>query len=397
MYNTKFILIGNKEIYPGYLDREHREILKKQFKEKKQFMWCGCRSDQKLFYRISEDFKIYPEHNNYEHKKFCCRYKTSSGEQERQTAYVIDEESGQVVTYLTFNPKKFELNEETEKELVNAESSDNDDADVNEEILIEKDEGVVNKVEKKEPQLTLPSLIRSINVDTFTEKILNNRSIDSRELFSKYVFHRMKSIKVSKMKKTIGDLSLEADGVRFIYAPFARVLQKTDKGLTRCYIQNWGPDGEIYSNLIYPDTLKKVVKEFVKAYGMEPNEDTMLAGFQYKKKSRSGSAYKVLGRVHLFQASKVGIYCRNLNEKETFDFIYGFCNKNKEVKFWIPPEEDSIGGMLQVENKEKKYLFLFKGKKSECISYDTNMYEPIVIGLDDPLTEERLCNIIEKE
>ena len=395
MYNTKFILIGNKEIYPGYLDREHREILKNQFKDKNQFMWCGCRSDQKLFYRISEDFKIYPEHNNYEHKKNCCRYKTLSGEPERQTAYVIDEESGQVVTYLSFNPKKFELNEEIEKDQVNPESSDNGDSYESEEILIEKDTGAVNNVQKKEPKLKLPSLIRSLNVDTFTEKILNNRSIESRELFSKYVFHRMKSIKVSKMKKTIGDLSLNADGVRFIYAPFARVFQKNDKGLTRCYIQSWGPDGEIYNNLIYSDTLKKTVKEFVKTYGIEPNQDTMLAGFQYRKKSRSGSAYKVLGRVHLFQASKVGIYCRNLIEKDTFDFIYDFCNKNKEMKFWIPPEDDSIGGILQVANKEKRFLLLFKRKKSECISYDTSIYDPIVIGMDDPLTEERLYSIIE--
>lgn len=396
MYNTKFVLNSNKDVYPGYLDREHREIIKKQFNDKKEFMWCGCRSDQKLFYRISEDLKIYPEHNNYEHKKSCCRYKTSSGEQERQTAYVIDEESGQVLTYLTFNPKKFELNEETEKDQATSESSNEDDLEVNEEVVIEKDEGIANKVEEKEPKLTLPLLIRSINVDTFTEKILNNKSINSRELFSKYVFHRMKNIKVSKMKKNIGDLSLEADGVRFLYAPFARIVKKTEKGLTKCYIQNWGPDGEVYSNLIYPDTLKKVVKDFVKAYGIEPNEDTMLAGFQYKKKSRNGSSYRVLGRVHLFQTSKVGIYCRNLNEKEAFDSLYDFCEKNKDVKFWIPPEDDSIGGILQVENKKKKFLLLFKGKKSEFLSYDTSMYDPIVIGLDTPLTEEILCNIIEK-
>ncbi|WP_318064987.1 hypothetical protein [Clostridium boliviensis] len=40
------------------------------------------------------------------------------------------------------------------------------------------------------------------------------------------------------MKKNIGDLSLEADGVRFLYAPFARIAKKTEKGLTKCYIQN---------------------------------------------------------------------------------------------------------------------------------------------------------------
>lgn len=173
MYNTKFVLIGNKDVYPGYLDREHREIIKKQFNDKKEFMWCGCRSDQKLFYRISEDLKIYPEHNNYEHKKSCCRYKTSSGEQERQTAYVIDEESGQVLTYLTFNPKKFELNEETEKDQATSESLNDDDSEVSEEVVIEKDEGIANKVEEKEPKLTLPLLIQSINVERLKKGLLS--------------------------------------------------------------------------------------------------------------------------------------------------------------------------------------------------------------------------------
>lgn len=394
MYNTKFILVDSKEIYPGYLDMERREALKEQYKNKKEFMWCGCRSDLKLFYKISEDLRIYPEHNNYEHGCHCSRYRTASGEQVRRTAYVVDEENGQVTTFLTFNPKNFNLNDSTEKDQDNP-SLDDDVEESESELVLEKDEVLTSKEEKKEPQLSLGSLIRSINVDTFTEKVLNNRKIESKELFSRYVYHRMKQVRVSRMKKMLGDLSLEADGVRFVYLSLAGIIEKQDKGLTRCYIQNYGLDGKVFNNFIFPDTVRKAIKEFVKTYKMEPNKDTMMAGFQYYKKTKSKTAYKVMGRVHLFQVSNLGVYCRSLIEKEAFDSIHKICSENDDLKFWISPEDDSNGGIIQVKNKRKKILLIFRSKKNEYISYDSSIYEPLVIGTNEPFTEEGLQSIIE--
>lgn len=394
MYNTKFILINNQEIYPGYLDKEHREAIKEQFNNKSEFMWCGCRSDMKLYYRISEDLKIYPEHKNYEHDRCCCRYKTALGETERHTAYVINDEDGQVTTYLTFNPKDFDLSNDLEKEQNNPSILDEESAE--NEAVLEKDEDVpLNKEERKEPKLSLPALIRSINVDTFTEKILNNRKIDSRENFSKYVYYRMKKVKVSRMKKSIGELTLETDGVRFIYAPYAGIIRKDDKGLTKCYLQNIGSDGKIFNNFIFPDLLEKAIKEFVKMYGMEPNENTIISGFQYYKKTRSKVQYKILGRVHLFQTSSIGIYCKNLLEKETYDTLYKIIDQDKNLKFWIPPDDDSIGGIIQIENKKKNILLLFRSKKQERISFDSSIYEPLVVGINEPIIKENLYELIE--
>ena len=61
-------------------------------------MHCGCKSatTEKLFYRISEDLKIYPEHKNYVHDIYCCRYKDEMGDVSRQTAYVINDDDGEV-------------------------------------------------------------------------------------------------------------------------------------------------------------------------------------------------------------------------------------------------------------------------------------------------------------
>lgn len=67
MYNTKFLLENGVEIYPGYLSPERRKKLKERFADTKHFMRCGCRPDANLYYRISENLRIYPEHNNYKH------------------------------------------------------------------------------------------------------------------------------------------------------------------------------------------------------------------------------------------------------------------------------------------------------------------------------------------
>ena len=312
MYNSKFILENGKEIYPGYLDKEQRQALREQIGDKREVMRCGCKPNDKLFYRISEDLKIYPEHNNYKHDLYCSRYKTDTGVAERQTAYLINEEDGAVTAYVTFNPKNFDISSTEEVDQDNPPPEDDMEEDSQDEAIIEKEENSIKKEEKKEPKLSLPSLVRSINVDAFSEKVINNKKIDSKENFSKFVYYRMKKVKISKMKKPIGDLSLEKDGVRFIYVPFAGAIKKTERGLTKCYIQTKGSEEKIYNNLIFPETLEKAIKEFTKVYGIEPDDNTMIAGFQYYKKSRSKSMYRVLGRIHLFQISDLGIYCRGL-------------------------------------------------------------------------------------
>lgn len=394
MYNTKLMLVDGREIYPGYLDKEKRAEIRNKFSNKREYMWCGCRNDKKLFYRISEDLKLYPEHNNYVHDRYCSRFKTETGAEERKTGYVLNEDDGEVTAYLTFNPKTLSLNEEIEKEEDNPELGETEEETDEIEVVIEKDEGTTKKEEKKDPKLSFASLVRSINVDTFTEKILNNRVIETRETFSKMVYFRMKKVRPSKMKKAIGDLTLEKDGVKFMYAPFAGAFQKEERGLKKCYMCNYGSDGKIYNNFVFPDTMEKAIKEFVKMYGIEPNEDTMIAGLQYIKKSRKRFEYKVLGRIHLFQISNLGIYCRSLVEKDTFDTLCEITKKNKNIIFWVPPDDESVGCIISIKNKNKKILLLFRTKKNERITYNESLYVPLVAGEDEPITEQIINNII---
>lgn len=83
--------------------------------------------------------------------------------------------------------------------------------------------------EKKEPKLGMPELIRSLNVDTFTDAVMHNIKSESRDSFSKSVYKRMRHVRIAKMKKPIGELSLETDGVRFIYLKYADTYEQTEK------------------------------------------------------------------------------------------------------------------------------------------------------------------------
>jgi len=393
MYNTKFILSGGQDIYPGYLDKDKRKELKDSHGDKREYMRCGCKAKDNLFYRISEDLKIYPEHNSYIHEKSCCRFKNETGKSERQTAYVIDEEDGEVTAFLTFDPKSFSMSEVIQKDQDNDVPDELTDENI-EELTIEKDKSQTQQAEKKEPKLSLNDLIRSINVDAFSEKILNNKVIDSKETFSKFVYHRMKKVKISKMKKSLGELNLEKDGVRFFYLPVAEIIQDTENDITKCYIKTYGPDGKVYSNFIFPKTLEKVLKEFSKSYGFEPDENTMVAGFQYLKKGKGKTNYRILGRVHLFQTSDIGIYSRNKVEQDVFTDLYAITKENPEIQFWIPPDDESIGAIIEVKEFDKKLLVLFHSKKDERIIYDASIYTPFVIDENTSITKDIIYSLI---
>ncbi len=393
MYNTKYILSNGKEIYPGYLDKVKKQSIRERYKDERGFMRCGCRPEAELFYRISEDLRIYPEHNNYQHDMFCCRFKNKLGETERHTAYVINDENGEVVAFTSFDPLTFSQDGDVKKEqdnLVPEEGNDNI-----EEITVGKDEDKLKISEKKEPKLSVAGLIRSINVDSFTEKILNNQEIESKEKFSVYVYYRMKKVRLDRTKKNIGELSLEKNGCRFVYLPFVGFLLKKENGFERCYLQTRAPDGEVYNNYLFPDIMKKAVKEFIKTYGIEPNEYTMVAGFQYLKRNKGGRNYKVMGRVHLFQVSDLGIYCRSMIEVETFNCLQKISKNNKDIRYWIPPEDESIGAIIEIIGRKKKILILFRNKKDECITYDRTMYEPLVVDSNTVITETYLYELVD--
>ena len=384
-----------KEIYPAYMDSEYRKKLRDHYSDARGYMYCGCREDQRLYYRISEDLKVYPERNGQEHSQFCQRYRSEDERKARTSAYVVSEKDGEVTAYLAFNPKNMVSDEATDGSGSVPEEVPPEGEEIEEELIVEG-EKLERQKEEKEPKLGFKDLVRSINVDTYTDLALNNRKISDREKFNKAVYFRMKKIRPARSKKAIGELTIEKDGVRFMYTQLQSITAMGDNSMKKYYVHTVGADGKVFKNLIFEKQITKAGKEYVKMYGEDPGEKTMMAAFQYLKKSRAGNVYRVLGRVHFFQVSDCGIYCRNEVEKEVFNEVEMLLKENPDIKMWFPADDPTVGAIINVKGKKKKILLIFKTNKNQVLQINQELFKPIIVGAESGFSKAALVKIIEE-
>lgn len=199
------------------------------------------------------------------------------------------------------------------------------------------------------------------------------------------------------MKKAIGELTLEADGVRFIYLNYADTYEETEHGYTKSYIDTIGTDGKIYRNLVHPDALRKAVKAYVKAYGIEPDKNTMIAGFQYAKKSRAGYTYRIIGRLHIFQVSNGGVYSRTLAELATYNRLERIAKANPDIWYVIPPEDSNVAAVISVEGMKKSMILAFRSKAEQIFAYDVEQYVLGVVDNPDMITAENIRDALKEK
>lgn len=342
-----------KEIYPTYLTVEEKRELRTEIGEKKEVMWCGCRQDKKLFYRISQDLRFYPEHQGYEHDVNCLRYDKDAAR--KRSGYVQDE-SGITTVFMKFNPKNFSVpaakEEEKEADIqitVTAEGN-SEEAELSKEKEPEKEDAV-----QKDPFLSLGALVRNINIDTYNERIALGKSALSADYFLSAISGKLNRVRVHGMDKTLRQLSLEDDGFRFFYFPYKGSFGKERDGRISYNIQLGGKEGKVYSQFIYEHTLKKAEKEYIKTYGSEPDgENVMAAGFLYQRWNRfKTSTYKVVGRLHLFQVSQNGIYCKDTQEIEMYDTLLSFVRNRGHGRFrlFLSSEDGPEIGEMEIEGR----------------------------------------------
>lgn len=386
MHNLKFLISTGEDLFPQYITEADRKQLKERIKNNEITIKCGCKPSANFFYGISEDLKIYPLHKNYVHDIQCCRYKNVSDNQIRNSAYQVDDQTGTVMVYTKFDPRVFTADKEPAKKEKKTDETD----DEQEKVFIEKSDSEKEAVEK-EPKFSLEDLVRAINVATFSDNVFKKTILDSHTKFSKCVYHQMKTIYLDRLRKSIGELSLEEDGVRFIYQKYSRYINENINGAVKSHIITTLNDKE-YNNYIFPNTAKKCLTKYNTCYGEEPGENTYIAGFQYLKSSQTGTSYRVLGRVHLFLVSEGGIFCRNKIEFDTYNILERF-QRDGKIKFYIPPEDQDIGAVVEIPGRNKKLLILFNLDKPETVRYDANEYEPVLVSVTSPLNILYYLNI----
>lgn len=412
LFNAKFTLSNGTELHPNYMNSEQRKKLKLQIGDRSQVMWCSCRTDTKLYYRISEDLRFYPEHNGYEHSISCIRF--HSKDNKRRSAIIRSDEETATI-YLQFNPKNFtipstktEAEDEEEREEYGAGAEDGAEESteispltsdpLDESEVLHVDKLKVDTSEYKEPKFNLASFIRCINHDTFTERTINSKPILSKDYFTSALFGRLKDIRISGMSKSIRNLSLEDDGVRFIYAPFVECEIKNSGSNKSHHIIIKGNDNNTYSLFTFESIFEKAKQRFNKQYGIEPNENTMIGGFQYYPLSKnSNNHYKVIGRMHLFQVSDHGLFCNSVYEQNAYNTIINYIKSHstEKLRFYIPAEDESNNGILEVPGSKKKGLIIFPSPKGgKEISVDRILYEPLLLNPNLDLTEDILSRFV---
>lgn len=339
---TRMIMNDGTFVWPQYCDDNERTAIKNRLENQHIRMFCGCRKDMTLEYKISADLRFIPLHLGYSHATWCDRCDVSS----RNLAYSADE-CGNVRARLSFDYRSYSHSqsldsEQTEK---NNEPERNAITDDQENIPSETADQIKHAKGDKLAALNLNDFICTLNRDTYMSRIKENRYVYlSRSYYYNAVLGRMRRIRFNRAFKTISEMDINTDGVSFFYFPLRKV---SDKGLIVSY-----KDKE-YSFFIFDDVLEHAAKKFCSSYGVSVEEslstgtEIIAAGFRYKRRNKNGTEYKVVGRLVLFMSNKYGLYASDIQELHLLDAIMDYC-KTAGALFLFPdnPNAAYIGTIL---------------------------------------------------
>ena len=201
-------------IYPGYMTKEQRAMLRETLNGNKKMLRCSCRDDAFLYYYVSSDLRFVPAEQFYEHKEGCVR-----GIQNRGT-FVVDD-AGQVRVQLKFDPLVFTTpkitSRNTDEDPLNAVVSENSDADEEE---FRKRGTAAKKKSAVERPLALEQFIQKLTYDAFNDRMLSGKAVLSTDYFNTHLYSRCKFVSVGGMKKSIRELSLKEDKAAFLFGRF---------------------------------------------------------------------------------------------------------------------------------------------------------------------------------
>ena len=342
MNNREMVMLDGTIISPVYMDSVERQKLRATYAGKREFMWCACRRDIKLYYRVSADNRIYPEHNDYTHMPGCVY-----GITRKESAFIPDDE-GRTMVFLSFKPSDFSVP-------VNAEDIE-DGTPLPERPKKEKEDDAT---------LRLGPFVRQMCIDTFNSRMRDGKSIISREYFPSALFSRLANVSVSGLRKPLKECRLETDGFQFFYTQFYRLnIREGADGRKSCSLVLKGPEGKEYLWFIFEKTLETAMKRFTGRYGLDLNEctdrnDVMIAGFRYlRKKKDGGSEYKVVGRLYAFIVNANGVCVRTLAEQKNLDVITQVVRESRGAyRFFLDDEgSETYGCFIRQGQTDKLWI-----------------------------------------
>ncbi len=345
MLNRKLVTIDGKEVYPAYTSFDDKLAMRREYGDRREYMWCGCRADCRLYYRVSVDAKLYPEHKDYIHARGCIFEQADR----KERAFVQDGENGESRIYLSFDPKDFSVPADV--------TADSDGTGTKRGKRI--DDGL--------NYYPLEKFVRQINTDTYNERVALGKPVLSADYFLSSLHGRLKNIFIDGCRKPVREYRLESDRWQFFYMPFYRYeIKDRPGGKNSCSIVIRDSEtGKEFSWFIYEHTLNVAVNRFTARYGCPPTDVAegtriIMSGFRYiRKKKDSIDTYKVVGRLCFFVINDRGLICESLCERDSFDSVFKVLKTHKEFKFLIGDVGENIWGYFEKTGTTDRYVLGF--------------------------------------
>lgn len=354
MLSKELVTKDGNIIYPCFLGPDERTQLRDKYLNGREYMWCRCRvceNGERLYYRISSDLKIYPEHKGYEHAEDCIFAERNKDKLKK--AYMADAETGEVTVYLKFNPENFAPSGPSVKHESNKASGEERES--------------ADKEKEEEQLLSLEYFARDINVDTFNARMSQDKPLLSEEYYASSLYARLKSVRFAGKSRTVRDYTIERDGFQFFYSKFHGVTEKVrDAENTSYYLNMITREGKKFNWWIYGNLYERVEKRFVSRYGITPDEaeaagyNIVAAGFRYRRQKKYAlKTYDCIGKLTLFIVNKNGIFARTMAEKNNLDTICNYLHfecKDTGIKFFFADDEDAAEVFFDDPLNGKSYI-----------------------------------------
>lgn len=311
MLNRELRTVDGITVYPEFITQTEKKALYEKYGEQTGYMCCCCRPEAKLYYRISKDYRIYPEHQGYIHDTFCIF--ANRGNTDKKLGYDIDAESGAINVNFKFKANTFTPPQDT----------------------IRTAPGIkmpTDRADFESSDLSLSAFIHDLFADVFNERSSQGKSALSSDYFMSSVYARLKRVYVNGVSKNLKDCTLDEDNFQFFLMKYNGFTLTKENDREVCFLNAVFGEGKQYKWFTYKKLYDKVAKEFFKAYGFPltetGNENVYVAGFRYKvKKYKRTDTYNAVGRLTAFIVNDNGLHCRNVAEKLNLNSII------KELRF----------------------------------------------------------------
>ncbi len=340
MLNRELITTDGEIIYPEFIGQKGREELYRKYGDRTHYMRCCCRPDAELYYRVSKDFRIYPEHQGYIHDPYCIfALRTDDSE---KLGYDIDAENGEINVNF-----KFKINSFTPPQDKAGGAKDTKEP-------VDKD-GKFDDF-----KLSLPDFIHDLFADVFNERASEGKAVLSSDYFLSSVYARLKRVYVGGLRKSLRDCTLEDDKFQFFMFKFHGFTINKDDERETYFLNVVAKDGKEYKWFLYSKLYDRVAREFHKAYGLTLSdvgeENVYVAGFRYKvRKYRKTETYNAVGRLTVFIVNDNGLHCRNIVEKINLNALLKAA-RYANGKYFVGGTDDFYDGYFVSDTGQKVIL-----------------------------------------